>query len=101
MLTRQELYQLSQFFKEASIPLGPAVHYNLMLIVNWIQKSMLLDLNKDTMIELDRTMVSNITKHTNLVYHQDMCKDATESMPCSPSPSPGILGHAVSRSFPK
>uniref|UniRef100_A0A9L0SAK3 Chromosome 10 C19orf47 homolog n=1 Tax=Equus caballus TaxID=9796 RepID=A0A9L0SAK3_HORSE len=68
-----------QFFKEAGIPPGPAVNYAVMFVDNRIQKSMLLDLNKEIMNELGVTVV----------HRQDMCKAATESVPCSPSPLPG------------
>ncbi|KAK2496102.1 hypothetical protein MC885_000036 [Smutsia gigantea] len=64
-----------QFFKEAGIPPGPAVNYAVMFVDNRIQKSMLLDLTKEIMNELGVTV--------------DMCKAATESVPCSSSPFPG------------
>ncbi|XP_070080528.1 uncharacterized protein C19orf47 homolog isoform X1 [Equus przewalskii] len=81
-----------QFFKEAGIPPGPAVNYAVMFVDNRIQKSMLLDLNKEIMNELGVTVVGDIIailKHAKVVHRQDMCKAATESVPCSPSPLPG------------
>ncbi|KAM4801524.1 uncharacterized protein C19orf47 homolog isoform X5 [Urocitellus parryii] len=83
-----------QFFKEAGIPPGPAVNYAVMFVDNRIQKSMLLDLNKEIMNELGVTVVGDIIailKHAKVVHRQDMCKAATESVPCSPSPLPGEL----------
>uniref|UniRef100_G3SVC7 Chromosome 19 open reading frame 47 n=1 Tax=Loxodonta africana TaxID=9785 RepID=G3SVC7_LOXAF len=80
-----------QFFKEAGIPPGPAVNYAVMFVDNRIQKSMLLDLNKEIMNELGVTVVGDIIailKHAKVVHRQDMCKAATESVPCSPSPLP-------------
>ncbi|XP_029412446.1 uncharacterized protein C19orf47 homolog isoform X4 [Nannospalax galili] len=78
-----------QFFKEAGIPPGPAVNYAVMFVDNRIQKSMLLDLNKEIMNELGVTVVGDIIailKHAKVVHRQDMCKAATESVPCSPNP---------------
>ncbi|XP_014651622.1 PREDICTED: uncharacterized protein C19orf47 homolog isoform X3 [Ceratotherium simum simum] len=63
-----------------------------MFVDNRIQKSMLLDLNKEIMNELGVTVVGDIIailKHAKVVHRQDMCKAATESVPCSPSPIPG------------
>ncbi|XP_070080535.1 uncharacterized protein C19orf47 homolog isoform X4 [Equus przewalskii] len=63
-----------------------------MFVDNRIQKSMLLDLNKEIMNELGVTVVGDIIailKHAKVVHRQDMCKAATESVPCSPSPLPG------------
>ncbi|XP_075843623.1 uncharacterized protein C19orf47 homolog isoform X2 [Microtus pennsylvanicus] len=83
-----------QFFKEAGIPPGPAVNYAVMFVDNRIQKSMLLDLNKEIMNELGVTVVGDIIailKHAKVVHRQDMCKAATESVPCSPSPLQGEL----------
>ncbi|XP_058136242.1 uncharacterized protein C19orf47 homolog isoform X3 [Dasypus novemcinctus] len=80
-----------QFFKEAGIPPGPAVNYAVMFVDNRIQKSMLLDLNKEIMNELGVTVVGDIIailKHAKVVHRQDMCKAATESVPCNPSPLP-------------
>ncbi|XP_055002242.1 uncharacterized protein C19orf47 homolog isoform X1 [Sorex araneus] len=81
-----------QFFKEAGIPPGPAVNYAVMFVDNRIQKSMLLDLNKEIMNELGVTVVGDIIailKHAKVVHRQDMCKAATESVPCSTSSLPG------------
>ncbi|EDM07945.1 similar to CG16812-PA (predicted), isoform CRA_a [Rattus norvegicus] len=78
-----------QFFKEAGIPPGPAVNYAVMFVDNRIQKSMLLDLNKEIMNELGVTVVGDIIailKHAKVVHRQDMCKAATASVPCTPSP---------------
>lgn len=88
-----------QFFKEAGIPPGPAVNYAVMFVDNRIQKSMLLDLNKEIMNELGVTVVGDIIailKHAKVVHRQDMCKAATESVPCSPSPLQGELRRGAS-----
>uniref|UniRef100_A0A8C8SVX3 Chromosome 19 open reading frame 47 n=1 Tax=Pelusios castaneus TaxID=367368 RepID=A0A8C8SVX3_9SAUR len=72
-----------QFFKEAGIPPGPAVNYAVMFVDNRIQKNMLLDLNKEIMNELGITVVGDIIailKHAKIVYRQEMCKAATESV---------------------
>ncbi|XP_009881832.1 PREDICTED: uncharacterized protein C19orf47 homolog [Charadrius vociferus] len=78
-----------QFFKEAGIPPGPAVNYAVMFVDNRIQKNMLLDLNKEIMNELGITVVGDIIailKHAKIVYRQEMCKAATESL-CPGAPS--------------
>ncbi|XP_010612782.1 uncharacterized protein C19orf47 homolog isoform X2 [Fukomys damarensis] len=89
-----------QFFKEAGIPPGPAVNYAVMFVDNRIQKSMLLDLNKEIMNELGVTVVGDIIailKHAKVVHRQDMCKAATESVPGSPSsPLPTELRRGTS-----
>lgn len=88
-----------QFFKEAGIPPGPAVNYAVMFVDNRIQKSMLLDLNKEIMNELGVTVVGDIIailKHAKVVHRQDMCKAATQSVPCSPSPLPAELRRGTS-----
>lgn len=88
-----------QFFKEAGIPPGPAVNYAVMFVDNRIQKSMLLDLNKEIMNELGVTVVGDIIailKHAKVVHRQDMCKAATASVPCSPSPLQGELRRGAS-----
>ncbi|XP_062033958.1 uncharacterized protein C19orf47 homolog isoform X1 [Lepus europaeus] len=88
-----------QFFKEAGIPAGPAVNYAVMFVDNRIQKSMLLDLNKEIMNELGVTVVGDIIailKHAKVVHRQDMCRAATESVPCSPSPLPGDIRRGAS-----
>ncbi|XP_070942945.1 uncharacterized protein C19orf47 homolog isoform X8 [Macaca nemestrina] len=88
-----------QFFKEAGIPPGPAVNYAVMFVDNRIQKSMLLDLNKEIMNELGVTVVGDIIailKHAKVVHRQDMCKAATESVPCSPSPLAGEIRRGTS-----
>nr|KAF6406219.1 hypothetical protein HJG59_001753 [Molossus molossus] len=88
-----------QFFKEAGIPPGPAVNYAVMFVDNRIQKSMLLDLNKEIMNELGVTVVGDIIailKHAKVVHRQDMCKAATELVPCSPSPLPGEIRRGTS-----
>lgn len=88
-----------QFFKEAGIPPGPAVNYAVMFVDNRIQKSMLLDLNKEIMNELGVTVVGDIIailKHAKVVHRQDMCKAATESVPCNPSPLQGELRRGTS-----
>ncbi|KAM6395734.1 LOW QUALITY PROTEIN: uncharacterized protein C19orf47 homolog [Rhynochetos jubatus] len=76
-----------QFFKEADPP-GPAVNYAVTFVDNRIQKNMLMDLNKEIMNELGITVVGDIIailKHAKVVYRQEMCKAATESLrPASP-----------------
>ncbi|CAI5780778.1 DUF5577 domain-containing protein [Podarcis lilfordi] len=75
-----------QFFKEAGIPPGPAVNYAVMFVDNRIQKNMLMDLNKEIMNELGITIVGDIIailKHAKVVYRQEMCKAATESVASS------------------
>uniref|UniRef100_A0A6B2FBR0 DUF5577 domain-containing protein n=1 Tax=Bothriechis nubestris TaxID=1766655 RepID=A0A6B2FBR0_9SAUR len=75
-----------QFFKEAGIPPGPAVNYAVTFVDNRIQKNMLLDLNKEIMNELGIAVVGDIIailKHAKLVYRQEMCKAATESVASS------------------
>ncbi|XP_024906418.1 uncharacterized protein C19orf47 homolog isoform X2 [Pteropus alecto] len=70
-----------------------------MFVDNRIQKSMLLDLNKEIMNELGVTVVGDIIailKHAKVVHRQDMCKAATESVPCSPSPIPGEVRRGAS-----
>ncbi|TEA42780.1 hypothetical protein DBR06_SOUSAS1610312, partial [Sousa chinensis] len=59
-----------------------------------IQKSMLLDLNKEIMNELGVTVVGDII--AILKHAKDMCKAATESVPCSPSPLPGEIRRGAS-----
>ncbi|XP_075043160.1 uncharacterized protein C19orf47 homolog [Mixophyes fleayi] len=69
------------FFKEAGIPAGPAVNYAVMFVDNRIQKTMLMDLNKDIMNELGITAVGDIIailKHAKVVHRQDICKALTE-----------------------
>ncbi|XP_032697862.1 uncharacterized protein C19orf47 homolog isoform X3 [Lontra canadensis] len=70
-----------------------------MFVDNRIQKSMLLDLNKEIMNELGVTVVGDIIailKHAKVVHRQDMCKAATESVPCSPNPLPGEIRRGAS-----
>ncbi|OBS57929.1 hypothetical protein A6R68_10955 [Neotoma lepida] len=93
-----------QFFKEAGIPPGPAVNYAVMFVDNRIQKSMLLDLNKEIMNELGVTVVGDIIailKHAKVVHRQDMCKAATQSVPCNPSPLQGELRRGTSSGHPQ
>ncbi|CAJ0949945.1 unnamed protein product [Ranitomeya imitator] len=69
------------FFKEAGIPAGPAVNYAVMFVDNRIQKSMLMDLNKDIINELGITAVGDviaILKHAKVVHRQDICKALTD-----------------------
>ncbi|XP_010072747.1 PREDICTED: uncharacterized protein C19orf47 homolog [Pterocles gutturalis] len=78
-----------QFFKEAGIPPGPAVNYAVMFVDNRIRKNMLMDLNKEIMNELGITVIGDIIailKHAKIVYRQEMCKAATESL-CPSSPN--------------
>ncbi|KAL6069246.1 hypothetical protein STEG23_019705, partial [Scotinomys teguina] len=88
-LTRKPLLSGSSSSRK---PPGPAVNHAVMFVDNRIQKSMLLDLNKEIMNELGVTVVGDIIailKHAKVVHCQDMCKAATESVPCSPSPLQG------------
>ncbi|XP_073497578.1 uncharacterized protein C19orf47 homolog [Phyllobates terribilis] len=69
------------FFKEAGIPAGPAVNYAVMFVDNRIQKSMLMDLNKEIINELGITAVGDviaILKHAKVVHRQDICKALTD-----------------------
>ncbi|KAG9472954.1 uncharacterized protein C19orf47 homolog isoform X2 [Eleutherodactylus coqui] len=69
------------FFKEAGIPAGPAVNYAVTFVDNRIQKSMLMDLNKEIINELGITAVGDviaILKHAKVVHRQDICKALTE-----------------------
>ncbi|OCT66262.1 uncharacterized protein LOC734777 isoform X1 [Xenopus laevis] len=69
------------FFKEAGIPAGPAVNYAVTFVDNRIQKSMLMDLNKEIMHELGISAVGDviaILKHAKVVHRQDLCKALTE-----------------------
>nr|XP_010945629.1 unnamed protein product [Camelus bactrianus] len=62
-----------QSLKEAVMPAGPAVNYAVMFVDNRIQKSMLLDLNKEIMNELGVTVVGDIIailKHAKVVHRQ-------------------------------
>ncbi|EHB10694.1 hypothetical protein GW7_06275 [Heterocephalus glaber] len=70
------------------------MNYAVVFVDNRIQKSMLLDLNKEIMNELGVTVVGDIIailKHAKVVHCRDMCKAATESVPCSPRPLPAEL----------
>ncbi|XP_056396814.1 uncharacterized protein C19orf47 homolog isoform X6 [Hyla sarda] len=70
------------FFKEAGIPAGPAVNYAVTFVDNRIQKSMLMDLNKEIINELGITAVGDviaILKHAKVVHRQDICKAMTEA----------------------
>ncbi|XP_034460611.1 uncharacterized protein C19orf47 homolog isoform X1 [Hippoglossus hippoglossus] len=72
-----------QFFKDAGIPAGLAVTYAVSFVDNRIQKNMLMDLNKDIMMDLGITVIGDIIailKHAKQVYRQDMCKMATEAI---------------------
>ncbi|XP_053124630.1 uncharacterized protein C19orf47 homolog isoform X2 [Hemicordylus capensis] len=104
-----------QFFKEAGIPPGPAVNYAVMFVDNRIQKNMLMDLNKEIMNELGITIVGDIIailKHAKVVYRQEMCKAATESVASSQttmqselrrnanSPAARMIANSLSRDSP-
>ncbi|XP_066494650.1 uncharacterized protein C19orf47 homolog [Tiliqua scincoides] len=104
-----------QFFKEAGIPPGPAVNYAVMFVDNRIQKNMLMDLNKEIMNELGITVVGDIIailKHAKVVYRQEICKSATESMASSQStlqselrrnaisPATRMIANSLSRDSP-
>ncbi|XP_077174591.1 uncharacterized protein C19orf47 homolog isoform X2 [Paroedura picta] len=83
-----------QFFKEAGIPPGPAVNYAVGFVDNRIQKNMLMDLNKEILHELGVTVVGDIIailKHAKIVYRQEMCKAATESVASSQAAMPSEL----------
>ncbi|KAL4647355.1 hypothetical protein GN956_G7913 [Arapaima gigas] len=72
-----------QFFKDAGIPPGLAVNYALSFVDNRIQKTMLMDLSKEIMMDLGITVIGDIIailKHAKHVYRQDMCKMATEAI---------------------
>ncbi|XP_016092460.1 uncharacterized protein C19orf47 homolog [Sinocyclocheilus grahami] len=72
-----------QFFKDAGIPPGLAVNYAVSFVDNRIQKSMLMDLSKEIMMDLGITVIGDIIailKHAKHVYRQDMCKTTTEAI---------------------
>ncbi|XP_058243844.1 uncharacterized protein C19orf47 homolog isoform X2 [Hemibagrus wyckioides] len=72
-----------QFFKDAGIPPGMAATYAMSFVDNRIQKTMLMDLSKDIMMDLGITVIGDIIailKHAKHVYRQDMCKMATEAI---------------------
>ncbi|XP_028818187.1 uncharacterized protein C19orf47 homolog [Denticeps clupeoides] len=72
-----------QFFKDAGIPPGLAVNYAVSFVDNRIQKTMLMDLSKEIMMDLGITVIGDIIailKHARHVYRQDMCKMATEAI---------------------
>nr|XP_046171874.1 uncharacterized protein C19orf47 homolog isoform X2 [Oncorhynchus gorbuscha] len=72
-----------QFFKDAGIPAGLAVNYAVSFVDNRIQKSMLMDLSKEIMMDLGITVIGDIIailKHAKQVYRQDMCKMATQAI---------------------
>uniref|UniRef100_A0A673J5G2 DUF5577 domain-containing protein n=1 Tax=Sinocyclocheilus rhinocerous TaxID=307959 RepID=A0A673J5G2_9TELE len=71
------------FFKDAGIPPGLAVNYTVSFVDNRIQKSMLMDLSKEIMMDLGITVIGDIIailKHAKHVYRQDMCKTTTEAI---------------------
>ncbi|KAM8954361.1 uncharacterized protein C19orf47 homolog [Pelodytes ibericus] len=104
------------FFKEAGIPAGPAVNYAVTFVDNRIQKSMLMDLNKEIMNELGITAVGDviaILKHAKVVHRQgpmDICKAITEppsqnSMQAelrrnANSPATRMIANSLSRDSP-
>ncbi|MGH0119194.1 UNVERIFIED_CONTAM: hypothetical protein FKN15_013289 [Acipenser sinensis] len=62
-----------QFFKDAGIPAGLAVHYAVSFVDNRIQKNMLMDLSKEFMMDLGITVIGDIIailKHAKVVYRQ-------------------------------
>ncbi|XP_042599829.1 uncharacterized protein C19orf47 homolog isoform X1 [Cyprinus carpio] len=72
-----------QFFKDAGIPPGLAVNYAVSFVDNRIQKSMLMDLSKEIMMDLGITVIGDIIailKHAKHVYRQDLCKTTTEAI---------------------
>ncbi|XP_073405403.1 uncharacterized protein C19orf47 homolog [Dendrobates tinctorius] len=101
------------FFKEAGIPAGPAVNYAVMFVDNRIQKSMLMDLNKDIINELGITAVGDviaILKHAKVVHRQDICKALTdlssgtsmqsELRRTANSPATRMIANSLSRDSP-
>ncbi|XP_041092273.1 uncharacterized protein C19orf47 homolog isoform X2 [Polyodon spathula] len=76
-----------QFFKDAGIPAGLAVHYAVSFIDNRIQKNMLMDLSKEFMMDLGITVIGDIIailKHAKVVYRQMKSAD-WNSPPTQPS----------------
>ncbi|XP_050991741.1 uncharacterized protein C19orf47 homolog [Labeo rohita] len=72
-----------QFFKDAGIPPGLAVNYAVSFVDNRIQKTMLMDLSKEIMMDLGITVIGDIIailKHAKHVYRHDMCKMTTEAI---------------------
>ncbi|MXQ88132.1 hypothetical protein E5288_WYG017142 [Bos mutus] len=53
------LSEWTLFSKEAGIPPGPSFSYAVMFVDNRVQKSVLLDLNKEIMDELGVTVVGD------------------------------------------
>ncbi|KAE8585630.1 hypothetical protein XENTR_v10021379 [Xenopus tropicalis] len=101
------------FFKEAGIPPGPAVNYAVTFVDNRIQKSMLMDLNKEIMHELGISAVGDviaILKHAKVVHRQDLCKSLTEQpsrtstqtelRKSANSPATRMIANSLSRDSP-
>ncbi|MGH0131497.1 UNVERIFIED_CONTAM: hypothetical protein FKN15_051537 [Acipenser sinensis] len=80
-----------QFFKDAGIPAGLAVHYAVSFVDNRIQKNMLMDLSKEFMMDLGITVIGDIIailKHAKVVYRQ--MKSADWNSPPSPPTRPSM-----------
>ncbi|TST73073.1 hypothetical protein Baya_12781 [Bagarius yarrelli] len=104
-----------QFFKDAGIPPGMAATYAMSFVDNRIQKTMLMDLSKDIMMDLGITVIGDIIailKHAKHVHRQDMCKMATEAISSgqtsvqaelrrtAKSPATRMIANALSRDSP-
>ncbi|XP_012512468.1 PREDICTED: uncharacterized protein C19orf47 homolog [Propithecus coquereli] len=99
-----------QFFKEAGIPPGPAVNYAVMFVDNRIQKSMLLDLNKEIMNELGVTVVGDIIailKHAKVVHRQVGCPaqplwppQSPNGLPFPPTAASRMITNSLNRDSP-
>ncbi|MCJ8733549.1 hypothetical protein PDJAM_G00224820 [Pangasius djambal] len=104
-----------QFFRDAGIPPGMAATYAVSFVDNRIQKTMLMDLSKDIMMDLGITVIGDIIailKHAKHVYRQDMCKMATEAISSgqtsvqaelrrtAKTPATRMIANALSRDSP-
>ncbi|XP_060779366.1 uncharacterized protein C19orf47 homolog isoform X2 [Neoarius graeffei] len=104
-----------QFFRDAGIPPGMAATYAVSFVDNRIQKTMLMDLSKDIMMDLGITVIGDIIailKHAKHVYRQDMCKMATEAISsgqtsvqaelrrAANTPATRMIANALSRDSP-
>ena len=84
------LSERTLFSKEAGILPGPSVSYAVVFVDNRIQESMLLDLNKEVMDELDVTggVTSSLSSSTPRWCTGRMCAKLPPSWcPVAPSPS--------------
>ncbi|XP_026770281.3 uncharacterized protein C19orf47 homolog isoform X2 [Pangasianodon hypophthalmus] len=104
-----------QFFRDAGIPPGMAATYAMSFVDNRIQKTMLMDLSKDIMMDLGITVIGDIIailKHAKHVYRQDMCKMATDAISSgqtsvqaelrrtAKTPATRMIANALSRDSP-